>query len=243
MVSDVDANEVDDHAGRAAAYVLGALSPAEAEKYEDHLINCDRCAAIIAELSDAALAAMDTGTDEPAASRVADMALARLGSESGAERGKPAEVADHGVAGSTESASNVRRLQSSVQRWRTMALVSGVAAATLVVALVASAISGSESTETELAFGDAASGSITIDDRPWGTAVELDLIGLPERDVYQLYAVGVDGALTPVVSWPSSPEGYAIVSGGAPLDRSSIEEFIITSSDANDIVLTAPVDA
>jgi hypothetical protein len=92
---------------------------------------------------------------------------------------------------------------------------------------------------TELPFESVAMGDVTVAEQEWGTSISLDLIGLPERDVYQLWFIDQDGQLTPVVSWPSSPQGFAKVSGGVPNPPDDLARLIITSSDAADVVLTA----
>lgn len=224
--------EHDHYRDWAAAYVLGALEPAERDRYERHLRSCPSCQADVRDFAPlpgllARTPPADGGGDEDdvvTAARVTDLAVAR------------AEVSS-------------RRLRARSRRWRLAAMAAVAAAAVVVAATVASLAIGSggepapAGTElvVEVPPGAEAgtTGSVRVDTRAWGTEIELDLVGLPDRDRYQLWAIDIDGSWTVAATWGPTPEGRARLTGAAAVVADTVERVVITSGDRSDVVLDA----
>lgn len=202
----------------AAAYVLGALDSAERSEYERHLRTCSLCQADVSEFSalPGLLAQLDPETDldhDPATDRVTELAIAR---------------ANHDYA----------QLEKQNRRWRFNAVVAAAAAILLVVTFAVVNLGGSKTDGVELALADTSvTGTVTIEGHRWGTSIDLDLEGLPERDSYHLWAVGTDGSVLSAGTWTSTQSGIAVVSGAAAIPVGDIDFISITSADPNDLVL------
>ena len=202
----------------AAAYVLGALEPGERAEFERHLRTCAHCQADVSDFSalPGLLAQVDPESDldhDPATDRVKDLAIARANHDYG-------------------------RLQKQSRRWRFNALVATAAAILLVVSFAVITFTDSTSEGVELALVDTTvTGSVVIEERAWGTSIDLDLEGLPERDSYHLWAVGTDGEVLSAATWTSTGTGIAKVTGAAAIPAADIDFISITSADPDDVVL------
>lgn len=84
-----------------------------------------------------------------------------------------------------------------------------------------------------------ASGTVAIDERPWGTSIDLDLSGLAPRDSYQLWAIDTAGNWTTAATWRSTPQGLARLTGAAAVATTDIDRLVSTSIDRDDVVLVA----
>lgn len=204
----------------AAAYVLGALDSVERSEYERHLRTCSLCQADVNEFSalPGLLAQLDPETDldldhDPATDRVTELAIAR---------------ANHDYS----------QLEKQNRRWRFNAVVAGAAAILLVVTFAVVNLGGSNTGGVELALVDTSvTGTVIIEGHGWGTSIDLDLEGLPERDSYHLWAVGTDGSVLSAGTWTSTETGIAVVSGAAAIQIDDLDFISITSADPNDLVL------
>lgn len=210
----------------AAAYVLSALEPGERAEFERHLQGCELCQRDVQDF--AALPGLlrqlddDIEIDELAIERVTRNANSRI--ESG-----------------------WHEIEQRLRRWRAGALAA-VAALLFVAGLsigslgFGSASDDSNGAGIELAHDTEAEGSIVMSPGEWGTGIEVELVGLPEREVYQLWTVDTAGEWQPIVSWPSPPGGFAGVKAGTELPPEQIDRFVITEiGNKDDVVLTSMV--
>ena len=120
---------------QAHAYVVGALTPAEAAEFEEHLAGCPACQTEVAELRElATLLSATTATTPPPALRSAVLAaIAQTPQDSGetAAPTSPPATAPSAESGSTaHAASNVVPLRSRASR------ASGLLAAAAVLAAI-----------------------------------------------------------------------------------------------------------
>ncbi|WP_325050130.1 sigma-70 family RNA polymerase sigma factor [Renibacterium salmoninarum] len=187
-----------------AAYVLGALSPAERHEFEIHLSSCARCAASVAELAGmpGILAAL------PAAAQ----AEALLRSE----------------AEPVQASANVlpmlaRRARKSKVRRRLMTVAAGIAVAAAattvtVVALPASPISQVQANAVPLNFSAIDAQPVTVSGKAlpvsWGTQIEWRCSYAASQSTpgytggastpFQLVVVDRNGKETVAASWDSS---------------------------------------
>ncbi len=207
----------------AAAYVLGALDPVERIDYERHLRACAQCQTDVGEFAALPGLLAQVGPpgkpeDDPAKGRITQLAIARANHDYG-------------------------RLSANMRRWRLAAVAAAAAVIVLIVAFGWTAVtnggSNDDSERTELAFDAAATGTIAIDGRLWGTNIEVNLTGLPQRDAYQLWAVDESGTWIVAATWTSTPGGRAKVTGAAAVDVGAVTRVMITSTDREDVLVDA----
>jgi hypothetical protein len=72
-------------------------------------------------------------------------------------------------------------------------------------------------TQMMVQSGSVATGSVSLDERAWGTAITLDLQDLPPNDSYVAWAVDKSGEWQQVASWGPTPNSSAHVSGASSL--------------------------
>lgn len=193
----------------SGAYVLGALDTEERLSYEAHLESCDTCQSEVRSFSAVPGLLNRTGADQliEAPPRVAESMVKKIQSEwSGLARSR--------------------------NRWRWTA----GAVAVVAVFLAFSAISepSQDGTEMVAQSDNVATGSVSLDERPWGTAITLDLEELPPNDTYVAWAVDKNGEWQQVASWGPTPNSSAHVSGASSFDTSDLERVVVTSEDTDE---------
>ncbi len=214
----------------AGAYVLGALEPHERRLFQRHAERCERCQADIDDFASipGLLSRLDPDADVERVDRSAvDESLTRIS-----------------VLATDSVRDDLSRLRTGRRRWRGAALVASAAAAVLLVTSIAISVStgtppGNE-TATALQVTDTlAAGTVSIDARPWGTAIAVDLVDLPARDEYRLWAVDAAGNRQPAATWGPTPTGTAVVSGATSLSPHDVTRIEITSNNSTDLLLAA----
>jgi anti-sigma-K factor RskA len=206
-----------------AAHVLGALDPEDRIELEDHLRDCQRCRADTIDF--APLPALLGLIDPP------DLA----------EEDPTADhhLADGVVAGARE---DLARLRSSRRRWRTAAaaLLAG-AAVVLAIAVVSVLLEdgddGRDPIELAIDSVEGITGDVVVDERSWGTYVHLSVEGLPERDLYRLWAVDRAGAWHEAGTWLPTADASARLGGSTHLRLADIDRLVVTSDDQDDELL------
>jgi len=213
-----------------AAYVLGALDPAERRALEQHLSVCRDC------------------TDELTRLTPLPGLLGRVSEqEARADLLVPSRDLLDGVIRRLADTERVLRLQ--VRRWRLAAIAACIAA--LVVAVVAVAPWDTEPDRVTVAAEPvatgttAATGEVAAIAWEWGTTVELDAADLPRRDGYVLWAVAEDGRRERAGTWGVTASGSARVRGASSIDRAELDRVEVTDRDG-DVIMTfdfGPSDA
>jgi len=201
-----------------AAYVLGALDPAERRALEQHLSDCRECTAELTRL-----------TPLPGLlGRVTEQ-------EARADLLVPSRDLLDGVI--WRLADTERGLRLQVRRWRLAAIAACIVA--LVVAVVAVApwdtepdrvIVAAEPVATGTA---AATGEVAAIAWEWGTTVELAAADLPRRDGYVLWAVAEDGRRERAGTWGVTASGSARVRGASSIDRADLDRVEVTDREGN----------
>lgn len=228
-----------DHARYAewdAAYVLGALSPAERREFESHLQACKACRAAVAELGalpgllgrlDAArgFALLDDEAAQPAA-------------------GPPAELVAR-----IERADRARRRR---RRFGTGVALAAAAAVAAVLALVLPPIlapSASPAVAAELRpVGDGVpvEADVALTPLAWGTRIDMRCGYHPPPAgadgpygpvEYAMWIVGRDGEETALSTWRSSAGSEVAVSAGTALDLADIAQIEIRSVAGDQVLL------
>lgn len=201
------------------SYLLGSLGPGERQEVDAHLAGCGACrdelvtyAALPGLLSRLDLAEATGDTLLPPASLL------------------PSVLA----AVENERAGQARQLS----RWR-LAAAALAAAAVLVGAFTL--IGGSPPTapaERPLVTVavSAASGSVTLQPRPWGTELHFVLRDLPPDDGYVAYTLDRTGARTQVASWGLTPNGRADVPAASALPPERLAGLVVATRGGTELL-------
>jgi Putative zinc-finger len=234
-----------------AAYVLGALSPAERREFEEHLASCPACQAAVSEL--AALPGLLAQISP------ADAAMLSLGDDSSAEYAETpalsaaqAEVIEHGPPPSLlpEMIKKVRR-----RRRQMVAAVAGIAAAVILavggLAIGAGLLPFGPDSPQRLAFSPVIPSGITavVDVIPGkdGTEIDVECVYAEVNDprpggsheTYSIFVVDRSGQAEEIKKWPATPNKQMRPSGTTPLKLSQIAELEIRETETDLVLLRA----
>ena len=210
--------DCDEIRGDLGAYALGALEPDETQRVAAHLENCASCRHELEQLS--------------FASELLRTPLARtLATES-----EEAQPADRGLSGIAAARARERR------RLRQGAAAAAAGGAALLAALGIAvslatrpvdsfAPSGAAAT-LRPATGIAATASVRLSPRPWGTQVDLvttRMPPLPAGAYYELWLVRADGSRVAAGSFrPTTADGRARVRLAAALPLARVARIGVT---------------
>ena len=233
-----------------AAYVLGALSPAERREFEEHLASCPACQAAVSEL--AALPGLLAQISP------ADAAMLSLADDGAAYAETPklsaaqADVIDQGPPPSLlpKMIKTVR-----TRRRRVVAAVAGIAAAVLFViggiAVGTGLLPLGPDDSHRVAFSPVAPSGITavadvipVQD---GTQIKVECVYAEVNDprpgggheTYSIFVVDRAGHASEIKEWPATPNKQMRPSGTTPLRASQIADLEIRQSDTNEVLLRA----
>ena len=237
-----------------AAYVLGALSPADRREFEEHLSTCAACQAAVSEL--AALPGLLAQISP------ADAAMLSLADDTSAEYAETpalsaaqAEVIEHGPPPSLlpEMIKKVR-----MRRRRMVAAVAGIAAAVILVvgglAVGAGLLPLQPDPPQRVAFSPVVPSGITAnaDLIPGedGTQINVECVYAEVNDPrpggahesYSIFVVDRSGQATEIKEWPATPNKQMRPSGTTPLQMSQIADLEIRETASDEVLLRASVD-
>ncbi|MEU3187947.1 zf-HC2 domain-containing protein [Streptomyces sp. NPDC006923] len=197
----------------AGAYALGVLDAADAFRFEDHLMDCARCALLLADFG-----RVKSQLDEYA-------------------RQTPEEVSPFAAAGPGLLAGMLDRTSAGRRAGRRRRLALVAAAAVLVAGgplavLAADPRPGPVSGATRWTATDGAA-VVTAAEKTWGTDVGLELVRPAASGVCALIAVGLDGSRETVTTWAAraGQAGPLITGGGAALRPDEIDHFEVRTAD------------
>ncbi len=203
----------------AAAYVLGSLEPDERSRFESHMAQCDECRQQVTALAPlpGLLGRLESIEDVPDSTHVADRAAERVREE---------------WAG----------LDRSRKRWR----MGAVAAAMVAVATFAGFMLATpdEVHGTVVAFvaDTPVQGQIEMYERGWGTEIEIELSGLPEREKYLAWAVSTEDEWEQICAWGATDTGDTWVAGATSLTAGELKSVVITAEDPSDTIAVATTE-
>lgn len=212
-----------------AAYVVGALAPAERREFEEHLAECAECRRAVAELSPA-VGLLSRLTPEDA-----ERIDAQVAEDGTPEDGTPDET--------TRPAEILSFARARARRRRRVRVVALVAAAVLIIAAVAVPFAVSsfvrpatESFALENVVEIPLEASVRLTSVDWGTRIELDCryADAPDADpdaswTYALAVVDAAGDASTVSTWRAGPGSAARLSAGTALDVDDIRGVEIRS--------------
>jgi hypothetical protein len=227
--SDVPTGGSHDYASWDAAYVLGALSPADRREFEAHLGVCPLCSQSVGELSGmpALLSKLDSGT-------VAAM-------DTGDHLDEPPNLLP---ALMTE----VRRRR---RRVRMVTWTSGAAAAVLLaVGLFFGGLAHHPSAPPQADVSalpmdqvgtKALASTVSLSGRQWGTSIDLDCVCLApvtaHHDRLAMVVVGRDGSRTQLATWIADPGHTAKLAGATSTPVDQISQVQVVSADNGQVLL------
>ncbi len=135
---------------------------------------------------------------------------------------------------------------TQLRRWRGAAVLS-TAAAVIVAALLGVTVSdtgngvGPPATVPLIAAaGVSASGSAALQAKPWGTAVTLQLHGLPDGDGYTAWVTSADGRRTIAATWSPTPDGQAAVTGATGITQTNLASLQVDQAGHTLLTLSSP---
>lgn len=230
MTSDTAHADHERYADWDAAYVLGALSPAERREFETHLESCERCRSAVAELT----------------------ALPGLLGRLDAERALDLLTTEHGVDAASSPAPPppadlVARIghRETLRRRRRIRVLMGVAAAAVVAGAIAIPVTIANAphptltTSLSKVVGSPLSADVKLTTVGWGTKVDMSCrygeaaAGTPEdtRWTYALWVVARDGAASELSSWSAKSDSTVNLSAGTSVTVSQIAEVQVRGDD------------
>jgi hypothetical protein len=249
-------------------YVLGTLSPAEAEHIRAHLAECARCRAEYAELAGLP-ALLATITEAEAAGRAApapseDLAgrLVQRAAESGQPSPQPPSRPTVPAAPQVPQEGLLDRLlqQAAARRRTTWRRQLAGAAATLTLMAAAAggtwlATSGSVGSQVArpgptspapvrtFSGSDPTTGvsaSVKVSPAAWGSVLQVSAKGAPAGITCTLQVVGLDGAKAVGATWRAGEyPGGGTIPGAVPMPPGSIGHFDIFAGNGQKL-LTIP---
>ncbi len=122
----------------------------------------------------------------------------------------------------------------------------GWAGTAAVVALVFAftALAGPSQVDTQMVVqsDSLATGSVTLEERAWGTAITLELAELPPSDTYVAWAADRSGEWQQVATWGPTPNSSAHVSGASSFETADLERIVVTPADQSEHLFEARND-
>ncbi|UZJ25192.1 zf-HC2 domain-containing protein [Rhodococcus antarcticus] len=209
------------------SYLLGSLEPAERTVVDTHLAGCATCRE---ELSSyAALPAL--------------MSRVSIDAVRGAE---PASVVPPGVLGRALDAVAAERTATvtHLHRWRLGAVLSAAAAVVVAVVLGVTTLQAQTATTPGgvalvAAAGVTATGTATVEAKPWGTAVTLQLQGLPQGGAFTAWVSAPDGTRALAATWSPTPDGHVLLTGAANIHDTTHAALQVTQDGTTLLTLPA----
>jgi len=236
-----------------AAYVLGALSPAERREFEEHLASCPHCQAAVSEL--AAIPGLLAQVSP------ADAAMLSMAVDKQVEHDETAETSDTETelieTGPPPSLLPKMIKKARSRRRRMVAAVAGIAAAVVLViggvAVATGLIPLRPESPQRVAFSPVVPSGITAvaDVIPGkaGTQVKVECVYAEVNDprpgggheTYSVFVVDRSGNASEIKEWPATPNKQMRPSGTTPLKPSEIAGLEIRESDTNEVLLRARI--
>jgi len=205
------------------SYVLGSLDPADRAALDAHLPGCPACREELA--SYAALPAL----------------MSRLSIDQVRQPTPTVPPTVLNRALNTVAAARNSTV-TQLRRWRRATVLSAAAATIVAVVLGATLLhtqtpSPPEGTPLIATAGVSASGSASLQAKPWGTALTLQLQGLPQGDSFTAWVTAPNGTRSIAATWTPSPDGHATLTGAANITDTTHAALQIMQGDTTLLTL------
>ncbi len=221
-----------------AAYVLGALSPADRRAFEAHREQCELCRAAIADMAPT-IGLLSRVAAERAASMLASAPTAVAVVDEGPDAASRARVIDLGV-----------RRRRRGRGWWIGGLTAVAAVIVAAVVIVTGAIvppAPARVVALEPVSDIPVTATVELTEVAWGTRIDMvcsygdtDAAG-GEGWPYALVVTAVDGTTSEVSSWQALPGATARLSAGTALDPDEIASLEIRAVNSGRVLLRADV--
>jgi hypothetical protein len=209
-----------------AAYVLGALSPADRRLFETHLAECARCREAIVEI--APLTGLLARVPPERAASLDDT------DEQGPDASGRARLVGLGIG--------------EARRRRRTWWAGGLAAAAVIVVAIVIAVTAlrpivgdRETIALDPVVDVPLTASVQLTDVAWGTRLDLECryeaAGSGDGWPYALYVTAVDGTVSEVSSWRAYAGTTARLTAGTALDAEDIAALEIRSADGDTVLM------
>jgi hypothetical protein len=234
-----------------AAYVLGALSPAERREFEEHLASCPSCQAAVSELAALPGLLAQLPPDDAAMLSLADETVAGS-SETPALSGVQTDVIEQGPPPSLLP-KMIKKVRT--RRRRMVAAIAGIAAAVLLVigsiAVGAGLLPLGPDGPQRVAFSQVVpSAMVAVADvipGQNGTEIKVECqygeVNEPTpgagHETYSIFVVDRSGNASEIKEWPAAPNKLMRPSGTTPLRVSEIADLEIRQTDTDEVMLRA----
>lgn len=234
-----------------AAYVLGALSPAERREFEEHLASCSSCQAAVSELAALPGLLAQLPPDDAAMLSMADENLAGS-AETPALSAAQTDVIEQGPPPSLLP-KMIKKVRT--RRRRMVAAIAGIAAAVLLVIGSLAAAAGllplRGGSPERVAFSQVVPSAMTAvaDVIPGqnGTEIKVECqygeVNEPRpgagHETYSIFVVDRSGNASEIKEWPATPNKLMRPSGTTPLRISEIADLEIRETGTDEVVLRA----
>ena len=207
------------------SYLLGSLEPTERAAVEAHLAGCATCREELASF--AALPAL----------------MSRVGVDQVREPPPPVPPAVLGRALEAVAAERAGTLVH-LHRWRLATVLSAAAAVVVAVVLGVTTVAARPATTPGgvalvAAAGVTASGTATLEAKPWGTAITLQLHGLPQGGDFSAWVTADDGTRSIAATWSPTPDGHVVLTGAANIHDDRLAEVQVRQGPATLLTLPA----
>jgi hypothetical protein len=205
------------------AYVLGALTPVERDRVDEHLLGCPVCTAELDALTTLPLFLDLVPGDE----------VALMGSE---ESSPDPRLVDRVVAAALAERRHYRR-----RRWLTavaaaVVLIAGSSAAGVLLAPSHHAAQTAGATFQSTDATTHAWAEVQVQPRQWGAALQVQLTGVTPGEHCKLVAVGRDGTSDVAGSWEATYSGRVTVNAATSLQLSSTAAYDVVTFDGRRLV-------
>ena len=90
------------------------------------------------------------------------------------------------------------------------------------------------------AAGSSTSGHVRLVAKPWGTALIVDLAGLPRSGRFVLQTTGRDGAREQAASWGATTSGAVKVDGATSLTPQDVARVAVVGADGQVVAVATP---
>jgi hypothetical protein len=234
-----------------AAYVLGALSPAERREFEEHLASCPSCQAAVSELAALPGLLAQLSPDDAAMLSMADETLAES-AETSALSAAQSDAIEQGPPPSLLP-KMIKKVRT--RRRRMVAAIAGIAAAVLLVigslAVAAGLLPLRPDSPERVAFSQVVPSAMTAvaDLIPGqnGTEIKVECqygeVNEPRpgagHETYSIFVVDRSGNASEIKEWPATPNKLMRPSGTTPLRINEIADLEIRETDTDEVVLRA----
>lgn len=204
------------------AYVLGGLDDADLHLVQDHLPSCTSCRDELAAL--AALPGLlrrrptqaEPATFFPAPPQLLPALLDQVDAERRHNR------------------------RSSVVRLAVAAVTVAALTAGGGALLTRSDVPQGAPTSFGAAAGATTSGHVRLQAKPWGTALSVDLTGLPRSGRFVLQTTGRDGAREQSASWGATTTGVVKVVGATSITPDDVTRVAVLAADGHELAFATP---